>query len=91
MIATGKTYSLKKLLHLAFSTFGLKWKNYVLSEKKFFRTREIDSISADASSLKKHMTALPKIDGKKIILLMIKYYQMNFSNKIIKKSKFLLK
>jgi GDPmannose 4,6-dehydratase len=88
IIATGKTYSLKKLLNLAFSFFGLEWKDYILPEKKFFRKKEIHSIVANSTSLKKYMIPLPKIDAKKIILLMIKHYQMNSRNKIFKNSKF---
>jgi GDPmannose 4,6-dehydratase len=88
IIATGKTYSLKKLLDLAFSFFRLKWKDYILTEKKFFRKKEIHSIVADTASLKKYMMPLPKIDAKKMILLMIKYYLINAKSKILKKSKF---
>jgi GDPmannose 4,6-dehydratase len=75
IIATGKTYSLKKLLSVAFSFFNLNWKNYVVSRKKFFRKREINSSAVNFTNLKKYLEIPPKIDGPKIILKMIKYYK----------------
>ena len=75
IVATGKTYSLKELLNLAFSYFDLKWENYVLSKKKFLRKKEIFSVVADSVYLKKYLITLPKIDAPEIIFRMIRYYQ----------------
>jgi GDPmannose 4,6-dehydratase len=75
IVATGKTYSLKELLNLAFSYFDLKWENYVLSKKKFLRKKEIFSVATDSVYLKKYLITLPKIDAPEIIFRMIRYYQ----------------
>jgi len=77
IIATGKSYSLKKLLSIAFSFFNLNWKNYIVSKEEFFRKKEINSSAVNFTHLKKYLGAPPKIDGPKIILKLINYYKKN--------------
>lgn len=79
MIATGKTYSLKKLLSVAFSFYNLNWKNYIVPNKKFLRKKEIESSAVSFVHIKKYLKNPPKIDGPKIILKMIKFYKKNVS------------
>ena len=75
MIATGKSYTIKFLLNMAFSYFNLNWKDYVIVDKSFFREREINCVIANIYYLKKNLKSLPKYDGITIIKRLISLYQ----------------
>jgi len=74
MIATGNSYSVKELLNIAFKYFNLDWKKYIETSKTFLRKKEVTSIGADKSYLKKTLVYMPRIDGPNIVKKLIKYY-----------------
>jgi len=75
MVATGKTYSVKFLLNIAFSYFNLNWRNYVIVDKSFFREKEINYVAANVYWLKKDFKFLPKYEGIDIIKKLISFYK----------------
>jgi GDPmannose 4,6-dehydratase len=75
MIATGKTYSVKFLLNIAFSYFNLNWRDYVIVDKSLFREREINCVAANIYHLKNIIKFLPKINGIDIIKKLLLFYQ----------------
>jgi GDPmannose 4,6-dehydratase len=86
IVATGKTFSVKKLLHEAFSFFKLNWKDYVIIDKSLFRKKEIYSSKANINQLKKDINYVPSINGINIVRKIIKYYLKNiYKNKSQKK------
>ena len=74
MVATGNSYSVKELLNIAFKYFNLDWKKYIDISKIFIRKKEITSIRADKSYLKKSLVYMPRADGPNIVKKLIKYY-----------------
>jgi len=77
IIATGKTYSLKKLLDEAFKFFKLDWRRYIIEDKTFYRKKEITSVEANIQYLKLKYKNIPKINGTQIVKKLIKYYLIN--------------
>lgn len=77
IIATGKSYSLKKLLNEAFKFFKLDWKKYVIENKNFYRKKEIISVEANSKYLKSEYKNIPKINGIQIVKKLIRYYLKN--------------
>jgi len=75
MIASGKTYSVRFLLNIAFSYFNLNWRDYVIVDKSLFREREINSVAVNIYHLKNSIKFLPKINGVDIIKKLILFYQ----------------
>jgi GDPmannose 4,6-dehydratase len=74
IIATGKTFSVKKLLHEAFSYFKLNWRDYVIIDKSLYRKKEIYSSKANIYQLKRDIGYAPSINGLNIVRKLIKYY-----------------
>lgn len=53
VIATGKTYSVKDLVELAFGYVGLNWKDFVVVDEKLYRPAELHQLRGDFSKAKK--------------------------------------
>jgi GDPmannose 4,6-dehydratase len=74
MVASGRNYSVKFLLNVAFSYFNLDWKDYIIQDDFFFRKKEINRISPNNIYLKKDIKSLPKLDGVGIVKRLISHY-----------------
>jgi GDPmannose 4,6-dehydratase len=71
VIATGKTHSVKELLEVAFNYAGLVWDEFVVFDKKFYRTAEINELRGDASKARKKLGWKPTVSFKALIELMV--------------------
>lgn len=49
VVATGKTYSVRQLLNVAFDYAGLDWKKHVKFDSRYLRPTEVDFLKGDAS------------------------------------------
>ena len=76
ILSNGKLYYISDMLKFAFNYFKLDYNKFILTKKRFLKRNEIKIKLSDCSySLKKNNIIMkPKIYGKKIIELMIKYY-----------------
>ena len=85
VIGTGKTFSVKEFVKIAFNHVGLDYKNYVKIDKKLFRPAEVDILMADYSKAKKILKWKPTITFKKLVTDMvdsdIKFIENNYVNK----------
>ena len=84
VIGTGKTYSVKDFIKIAFEHVDLDFKKYVEIDKKLFRPAEVDLLKADYSKAKKTLKWKPKISFKKLVIDMvnsdIKFVKANYNN-----------
>ncbi len=55
VIATGKSYSIQNFLEISFSHVGLNYKDYVRTEKKYYRPSEIHDLIGDCSKAKRKL------------------------------------
>jgi GDPmannose 4,6-dehydratase len=71
VIATGKTHSVRELCELAFGHLGLDYRDYVVSDPKFYRPAEVDQLVGDASKARKILGWEPKVSFEELIQMMV--------------------
>ncbi|HMO17496.1 MAG TPA: GDP-mannose 4,6-dehydratase [Oligoflexia bacterium] len=85
VIATGKAYSVKDLVSIAFSVVGLDWEKYVIIDPKFIRPAEVDLLIGDATHAHDKLGWTPQINFDTLVKMMveadIERYKGIYSNK----------
>lgn len=71
VIATGKTYSVKDFLEVAFSSVDLDWEKFVEIDPKYLRPTEVDLLCGDATKAKKVLGWEPKTSFEDLVKLMV--------------------
>jgi GDPmannose 4,6-dehydratase len=71
VIATGETHTVERLVDLAFSAAGLKWKDHVVRDAKFIRPAEVDLLVGDPSKAKKQLGWSPKTSFEQLVAMMV--------------------
>jgi GDPmannose 4,6-dehydratase len=71
VIATGKTYSVKDFLTVAFGEAGLDWKKYVRIDKRYFRPLEVDVLLGDARKAQRELKWKPRVSFKQLVKMML--------------------
>jgi len=71
VVGTGKTYSVKEFVKIAFNHVGLNYKNYVKKDKRLFRPAEVDLLKADFSKAKKELKWKPETSFKELVTKMV--------------------
>jgi GDPmannose 4,6-dehydratase len=71
VISTGKTWSVKQFVEMAFESVGLNWKDYVKKDEKFMRPAEVDLLVGDSTKAKKLLGWEPKTSFKQMVELMV--------------------
>ena len=71
VIATGETHTVEKLVDVAFSHAGLKWKDYVRQDPAFLRPAEVDLLIGDPSKAHKQLGWKPRVSFEQMIQMMV--------------------
>jgi len=71
IIATGKTYSVRDCLKLAFDMLDLNYEEYVSLDKRYYRPAEVDILLGDPSKAKKQLGWKPKVSFKELVRIMV--------------------
>jgi GDPmannose 4,6-dehydratase len=71
VIATGKTHSVRELCEVAFGHLGLDYRDYVVSDPKFYRPAEVDQLVGDAGKARRVLGWEPRVSFEKLIHLMV--------------------
>ena len=71
VIGTGKTFSVKEFIKIAFDHVGLKYNNYIKIDKKLFRPAEVDLLKADYTKAKKELGWQPKTSLQQMVIKMV--------------------
>ncbi|MBF0594472.1 MAG: GDP-mannose 4,6-dehydratase [Candidatus Omnitrophica bacterium] len=71
VIATGKTYSVRDFLTIAFDHAGLDWKKFVAIDKRYFRPTEVDLLLGDAAKARKKLGWKPKVNFEQLVRMMV--------------------
>ena len=74
ILATGKSFKLKELIEHAYKFFNLNWKNYIVESSTLKRPHEIKEVKVNTTKTKNKINWKAKIDGKKVITKLTKYY-----------------
>jgi len=67
VISTGKLYSVKELLEIAFGYVGLKWDEYVIIDENLIRKVDYTNSCADITKAKEKLGLKPKVPFWKLI------------------------
>jgi len=71
VIATGKTYSVRQFVQLAFDYVKLNWQDYIKIDDTFYRPAEVYELCGDYSKAKKVLGWKPKVDLEKLVKMMV--------------------
>ncbi|MEC2346213.1 GDP-mannose 4,6-dehydratase [Paenibacillus barengoltzii] len=72
VIATGETHSVREFCEIAFSHVGLDYRNYVVTDPKFFRAAEVDLLLGDPTKAINKLGWNPqKTTFKQLVHLMV--------------------
>jgi len=71
VVGTGKTYSVKEFVKIAFDHVGLNYKDYVKKDKRLFRPAEVDLLKADFTKAKKELKWKPETSFKDLVTNMV--------------------
>lgn len=73
ILATGKSYSVKEFLKLAFDYVGLNWEDYVEISDQHFRPNEVHDLIGDASKASKILNWEPKVSFNELVEMMVDF------------------
>jgi len=71
VIGTGETHSVEEFVELTFEYAGLKAKDHVRIDPKYFRPTEVEVLIADASKAEKKLNWTPKIKFDELAKIMV--------------------
>jgi GDPmannose 4,6-dehydratase len=71
VVGSGKTHSVRELVELAFAHAGLDYRQYVVSDPKYFRPAEVDLLLADPSKARRELGWSPKVGFAELVAMMV--------------------
>ncbi len=71
VIATGKCWTVRELVELAFVHAGLDWRDHVVVDQKLLRPADIDQLVGDASKARKTLGWRPRVSFPELIKMMM--------------------
>ena len=71
LIATGRTHSVRELCEVAFGYLGLDYRDYVVSDPKFYRPAEVDQLVGDASKARRVLGWEPRVSFEELIHMVV--------------------
>jgi GDPmannose 4,6-dehydratase len=72
VIATGKTYTVKQLVEVAFEAAGLNWEKHVVIDPAFVRPAEVDLLIGDPAKAKAKLGWVPEVTFEQLVERMVK-------------------
>jgi GDPmannose 4,6-dehydratase len=71
VIGTGETHSVRELVDLAFAHVQLDYRDFVISDQRFYRPAEVDLLLADPSKARRELQWAPKVDFPTLVAMMV--------------------
>jgi GDPmannose 4,6-dehydratase len=71
VVATGETHGIREFLEVAFSRVGLNWEDHVVSDPRFLRPIDVDSLIGDASRARDELGWIPKTSFEDLVTMMV--------------------
>lgn len=71
VVATGKSYSIREFLELAFGQVGKDYRDYVKYDASYTRPAEVDHLEGDATKARRILGWEPKLDLPGLVKLML--------------------
>ena len=71
VVGMGETHSVRELCRAAFSSVGLDWENYVVSDPAFYRPAEVDLLVSDPTKAKEELGWEAEVSFEELIQMMV--------------------
>ena len=71
VVGTGQTHSVRELVEIAFGHVGLDYRDFVVSDPKYYRPAEVDLLLADPSKARRELGWSPKIGFAELVAMMV--------------------
>ena len=71
VIGSGETHSVRELVELAFAHVGLDYRQYVVSDPRYYRPAEVDLLLADPSKARRELGWNPKVGFAELVAMMV--------------------
>jgi GDPmannose 4,6-dehydratase len=71
VVATGKAHTVRRLLQIAFSSVGLNWEDYVVTDENLIRPAEVNRLLGDASKAREKLCWSPRVSFEELIAMMV--------------------
>jgi GDPmannose 4,6-dehydratase len=71
VIGSGETHSVRELVDLAFNHVGLDYREFVVSDPKYYRPAEVDLLLADPSKARRELGWSPKVGFAELVAMMV--------------------
>ena len=71
VVGTGTARSVRELVELAFGHVGLDYREFVVSDPKYYRPAEVDLLQANPGKAKKHLGWTPTVTFAGLVRLMV--------------------
>ena len=71
VIGTGETHSVRELVDLAFAHVGLDYRDFVVSDPRFYRPAEVDLLLADPAKARRELEWTPKVGFPQLVAMMV--------------------
>jgi GDPmannose 4,6-dehydratase len=73
IVATGKTFSVREFLTMAFELLDLDYRDFVEFDPKYMRPSEVDVLLGDPSKAKQKLGWEPEVDLKGLVRMMVEH------------------
>jgi len=71
VVGSGETHSVRELVELAFAHVGLDYRQYVVSDPKYYRPAEVDLLLADPARIRRELGWTPKVGFAELVAMMV--------------------
>ena len=71
VIGTGRTHTVRDLVELAFSSAGMRWREYVVTDPALIRPAEVDLLCADPKKAREQLGWEPEVGFEELIAMMV--------------------
>ena len=73
VVATGEAYSVRQFVEIAFGLLGLDWKDFVVTDPRYFRPAEVDHLLGDPSKAKRVLGWTPSVPFTELVRQMVEH------------------
>jgi GDPmannose 4,6-dehydratase len=71
VVATGETRSVREFLEMAFGAVGLDYRDFVVTDPKYFRPTEVDLLLGDSSKARTRLGWQPRVGFEQLVAMMV--------------------
>jgi GDPmannose 4,6-dehydratase len=71
VVGSGETHSVRELVELAFGRVGLDYRDYVVSDPRYYRPAEVDVLLADPAKARRELNWRPTVDFPELVGMMV--------------------